>query len=113
MNEYWDVLNGSNGSSSSASDYRFVYAGPAGSWTPLHRDVFGSFSWSANVAGVKRWTLYAPGQERFLEDAEDGSLAYDVREISGNRLFIVCVSIDSFSQINRFPKNQILKRQEA
>jgi len=33
------------------TDYRFVYIGPKGSFTPFHSDVFGSFSWSANVAG--------------------------------------------------------------
>ncbi|GAY47341.1 hypothetical protein CUMW_103860 [Citrus unshiu] len=31
------------------SDYRFVYMGAKGSWTPLHADVFRSYSWSANV----------------------------------------------------------------
>ncbi len=36
------------------SDYRFVYLGPAGSWTPLHSDVLRSNSWSGNVAGTKR-----------------------------------------------------------
>lgn len=35
------------------ADYRFVYLGPAGSWTPLHADVLRSYSWSANVAGRK------------------------------------------------------------
>ena len=43
------------------ADYRFVYLGPAGSWTPLHADVLRSFSWSANVAGWKRWRLAPPG----------------------------------------------------
>ncbi|XP_024635274.1 2-oxoglutarate and iron-dependent oxygenase JMJD4 isoform X2 [Medicago truncatula] len=37
------------------SDYRFVYMGVKGSWTPLHADVFRSYSWSANVCGKKRW----------------------------------------------------------
>jgi hypothetical protein len=36
------------------SDYRFLYLGPAGSWTPLHHDVLCSYSWSANVCGRKR-----------------------------------------------------------
>lgn len=35
------------------SDYRFVYLGPQGSWTPLHADVLRSYSWSANVCGRK------------------------------------------------------------
>ncbi len=41
-------------SSTRTSDYRFVYLGPQGSWTPLHSDVLRSYSWSANVAGKKR-----------------------------------------------------------
>eukprot|EP00796_Vickermania_ingenoplastis_P008692 gene8692-6113_t len=38
-----------------SGDYRFAYIGPPGSQTPLHFDVFGSYSWSLNVCGVKRW----------------------------------------------------------
>ncbi|XP_078428433.1 2-oxoglutarate (2OG) and Fe(II)-dependent oxygenase superfamily protein isoform X2 [Wolffia australiana] len=37
------------------SDYRFVYMGPEGTWTPLHADVFRSYSWSGNVCGKKHW----------------------------------------------------------
>lgn len=40
-------------------DFFFLYAGGAGSWTPLHCDVVGSFSWSTNVAGryvADRWS---------------------------------------------------------
>ncbi|GBN22134.1 JmjC domain-containing protein 4, partial [Araneus ventricosus] len=36
--------------------------------TPLHADVYGSYSWSANVCGRKRWLLFPPGQEEFLKD---------------------------------------------
>ncbi|AIN99497.1 hypothetical protein LPMP_271150 [Leishmania panamensis] len=39
----------------SESDYRFCYMGPVGSWTPLHCDVFGTYSWSFNVCGDKHW----------------------------------------------------------
>ena len=37
------------------SDYRFIYAGHAGSWTPCHADVCGTYSWSLNLSGVKLW----------------------------------------------------------
>ncbi|XP_076397059.1 jumonji domain containing 4 [Megachile rotundata] len=57
-------------------DYRFVYMGPKGTWTPLHADVFGSYSWSANIVGKKRWLLFPPGQEDFLRDIH-GELIYD------------------------------------
>ncbi|XP_034190454.1 jumonji domain containing 4 [Osmia lignaria lignaria] len=57
-------------------DYRFVYMGPKGTWTPLHADVFGSYSWSANIVGRKHWLLFPPGQEDFLRDIH-GQLIYD------------------------------------
>lgn len=41
-------------------DFRFVYAGTAGSQTLLHRDVYTSYSWSTNVVGRKRWHLFPP-----------------------------------------------------
>ncbi|XP_071791315.1 2-oxoglutarate and iron-dependent oxygenase JMJD4-like [Asterias amurensis] len=71
MNEYWDVK------SSGADDYRFVYMGPKGSWTPFHADVFRSYSWSANICGRKRWLLFPPGQEDYLRDTL-GNLVYDL-----------------------------------
>lgn len=36
--------------------------------TPFHVDVFGSFSWSANVYGCKKWILLPPGEELKLLD---------------------------------------------
>ncbi|XP_072220713.1 2-oxoglutarate and iron-dependent oxygenase JMJD4 [Leuresthes tenuis] len=69
LNEYWDTLE--------LDDYRFVYMGPKGSWTPFHADVFRSYSWSANICGRKKWLLYPPGQEDFLRDTH-GNLPYDV-----------------------------------
>nr|CAD7423534.1 unnamed protein product [Timema monikensis] len=56
------------GKTSIDDDYRFVYMGP--------KDVFTSFSWSANVCGCKRWLLFPPGQENNLRD-KFGRLAYD------------------------------------
>lgn len=35
--------------------------------TPLHADVYGSFSWSANVVGKKRWLFFPPGEELKLK----------------------------------------------
>nr|CCA14617.1 conserved hypothetical protein [Albugo laibachii Nc14] len=43
-----------------SDDYRFLYFGPAGSWTPMHHDVLCSYSWSVNICGRKRWLLFAP-----------------------------------------------------
>lgn len=69
LNEYWDAI--------AVDDYRFVYMGPKGSWTPFHADVFRSYSWSANVCGRKKWLLFPAGQEEYLRDCH-GNLPYDV-----------------------------------
>eukprot|EP00118_Oscarella_pearsei_P016133 m.151223 g.151223 ORF g.151223 m.151223 type:complete len:407 (+) comp38580_c0_seq2:25-1245(+) len=72
INEFWE-----NHHSHTNDDYRFVYMGPKGSWTPFHADVYRSYSWSANVCGIKRWILYPPGEEEHLRDCL-GNLPFDV-----------------------------------
>ncbi|KAG8831819.1 hypothetical protein FRC17_002524 [Serendipita sp. 399] len=47
-------------------DFRFVYMGPAGTFTRLHRDVYTSYSWSTNVAGRKRWWLFPPEVTQYI-----------------------------------------------
>ncbi|CAG9784271.1 unnamed protein product [Diatraea saccharalis] len=49
-------------------DFMFVYIGPKCSWTPLHADVYCSYSWSVNVVGRKKWILFPPGEEKKLKD---------------------------------------------
>jgi hypothetical protein len=71
MNEFWDQRVDVN------DDYRFVYMGPKGSWTPFHADVFRSFSWSANICGKKKWIFFPPGEEDCLKDI-NGHLVFDV-----------------------------------
>lgn len=65
LNKWWDANdddddddNGGVGGKGRVDDYRFLYLGPAGSRTPLHHDVLCSYSWSANLAGSKRWRLF-------------------------------------------------------
>ena len=65
-------------------DFRFVYVGAAGTFTPLHRDVYTSYSWSTNVCGRKRWWLFPPDQTRLLfRKGGEAHLetAYDVRNV--------------------------------
>ena len=71
------------------SDYKFVYIGPQDSWTPFHSDVFGSFSWSANIVGEKEWIFFPPGFEKFLVDASTQELIYNICDIipSGGDFF--------------------------
>merc|ERR1719450_1587045 len=70
LNEWWQSRTDIN------NDYRFVYIGPENSWTPLHSDVFGSFSWSANIVGRKKWIFFVPGEEDKLRD-KLGNLIFD------------------------------------
>ncbi|KAL3281559.1 hypothetical protein HHI36_004767 [Cryptolaemus montrouzieri] len=75
LNEYLTHYN--------KDDYRFVYMGPKGSWTPFHQDVFSSYSWSTNICGKKRWVLFPPKEEEKLLD-DLGNLPYDIEEIPDN-----------------------------
>ncbi|XP_015068224.1 jmjC domain-containing protein 4 isoform X3 [Solanum pennellii] len=62
----------------SCSDYRFVYMGSKGTWTPLHADVFRSYSWSANVCGKKQWYFLPPSQHHLVFDRNMKSSVYDI-----------------------------------
>ncbi|KAI0831326.1 Clavaminate synthase-like protein [Trametes gibbosa] len=65
-------------------DFRFVYVGTMGTFTPLHRDVYTSYSWSTNVCGRKRWWLFPPEQTPLLfrrgGEAHEET-AFDVRDV--------------------------------
>ncbi|XP_057459751.1 arginine-specific demethylase JMJ20 isoform X2 [Actinidia eriantha] len=63
-----------------SSDYRFVYMGAKGTWTPLHADVFRSYSWSANVCGKKQWYFLSPTQRNLVFDRNLKSSVYDIFE---------------------------------
>lgn len=60
------------------SDYRFVYMGAKGTWTPLHADVFRSYSWSANICGRKIWFFLPPSQCHLIFDRNLKNSVYDV-----------------------------------
>ncbi|KAL2243690.1 UNVERIFIED_CONTAM: 2-oxoglutarate and iron-dependent oxygenase JMJD4 [Sesamum indicum] len=64
----------------SCSDYRFVYMGAKGTWTPLHADVFRSYSWSANICGRKHWYFLSPDQHHLVHDRYMKSSVYDIFE---------------------------------
>lgn len=70
--------------------------------TPFHADVFGSFSWSTNLSGKKRWLLLPPGEEQKLANRfgrfpfsidEPALLTHDVRhfvvdQCAGETVFV-------------------------
>ncbi|KAL5723892.1 Arginine-specific demethylase jmj20 [Ranunculus cassubicifolius] len=62
----------------SCSDYRFVYMGAKGTWTPLHADVFRSYSWSANICGKKQWHFLSPSQCHLVFDRNMKNSVYDI-----------------------------------
>ncbi|TIB36020.1 hypothetical protein E3P86_02584 [Wallemia ichthyophaga] len=65
-------------------DFRFVYAGSASTFTGLHRDVYRSYSWSANIIGRKLWRLFPPHTETFLRrfpHITTSEIVYDVRDV--------------------------------
>ncbi|KAG8177737.1 hypothetical protein JTE90_023628 [Oedothorax gibbosus] len=83
LNEYHEREN---------DDYKFVYMGPKGTWTPLHVDVFGSYSWSANVCGRKKWWMFPPEHEKFLKD-ETNKLIYLVEDGSASKHRDLCLEV--------------------
>jgi hypothetical protein len=52
-------------------DFRFVYMGGDGTNTPLHMDVLGTYSWSANICGQKRWHFSKPYSIEFIQEPGD------------------------------------------
>ncbi|KAI9314843.1 hypothetical protein BX666DRAFT_1964004 [Dichotomocladium elegans] len=73
LNEYWSTRDDKD-------DYRFVYIGGDATFTPIHADVYRSYSWSSNICGIKKWTLFPPGEEKFLKDKLN-NYCYDIRSV--------------------------------
>ena len=65
-------------------DFRFCYAGSAGTRTVIHRDVYTSYSWSTNIIGRKKWRLFPPfvkTQLRQFPQNPNSELARGVEEM--------------------------------
>lgn len=71
IDRYWEIRK------NRSDDYRFVYMGTKGTWTPLHADVFRSYSWSINICGRKKWILFSPNDIDNLKD-KYGNVMLDV-----------------------------------
>uniref|UniRef100_A0A0E0FMX5 JmjC domain-containing protein n=1 Tax=Oryza nivara TaxID=4536 RepID=A0A0E0FMX5_ORYNI len=80
-----DIANHTN--EINCADYRFVYMGPKGTWTPLHADVFRSYSWSANVCGRKLWLFLPPSQSHFVFDRNLRSSVYNINDDVSEKQF--------------------------
>ncbi|CAM0881308.1 unnamed protein product [Alopecurus aequalis] len=80
-----DIANHKN--EINCADYRFVYMGAKGTWTPLHADVFRSYSWSANVCGRKLWLFLEPSQSHLMFDRNLRSSVYDINDDVSEKQF--------------------------
>ncbi|BGP22535.1 jumonji domain containing protein [Rhodotorula toruloides] len=56
LDDWMNEWEGSEGN----DDFRFVYAGGGSTFTPLHRDVYCSYSISTQLYGRKKWFLFPP-----------------------------------------------------
>ncbi|XP_058227408.1 arginine-specific demethylase JMJ20 isoform X3 [Rhododendron vialii] len=61
-------------------DWHFVKVRIRSTWTPLHADVFRSYSWSANVCGKKKWYFLSPTQRHLVFDRNMKCSVYDIFE---------------------------------
>ena len=61
-------------------DFRFIYFGSAKTWTPLHVDVFASYSWSVNVVGTKKWYLFPPDLKPLMSNSK-GDCPYNIHTV--------------------------------
>lgn len=75
-------------------DFRFCYAGPPYTFTPVHRDVYGSYSWSYNVQGRKLWYLIPPGSYdpskplNVWDWPDEGTSLMRVLQMEGETIFV-------------------------
>ncbi|MCO5565541.1 hypothetical protein L7F22_019215 [Adiantum nelumboides] len=73
-----------NVKSNTDDDFRFCYAGSAGTRTIIHRDVYTSYSWSTNIIGRKLWRLFPPSVKvhlRRFPQNPNSELAKGVEEL--------------------------------
>ena len=63
LNVYWKRIK------NNADDYRFLYIGGKDTVTGVHHDVLYSYSWSINLHGRKKWTLWRPEDTKCLRAA--------------------------------------------
>ncbi|KAI1307259.1 2-oxoglutarate and iron-dependent oxygenase JMJD4 [Halotydeus destructor] len=84
LNYYWE-----HKASEKRDDYKFVYIGPAGTSTPVHSDVYGSFSWSSNICGLKKWIMVSPDMRVELSQlSQDGQLPFDMSQFCNDDDFV-------------------------
>ncbi|CAO1634894.1 unnamed protein product [Sympodiomycopsis kandeliae] len=67
-------------------DFRFCYAGMSGTKTNLHKDVYGSYSWSTNLIGCKTWRIYDYKDAEFLLHYTESSLLSSSDDLKFQRL---------------------------
>jgi hypothetical protein len=61
-----------------ADDFSLLFADDV---TPMVAQVLGSYSWSVNLAGTKKWTMFPPDQESALSN-KHGKRVSDIRDVN-------------------------------
>ncbi|MES1914401.1 MAG: hypothetical protein MHM6MM_006481 [Cercozoa sp. M6MM] len=83
MDHFWRTVGSEPGNlaletfdpnKSQKDDFRFAYCGEKDSFTPFHRDVIGSFSWSAQIRGQKLWLFAPPDLQSRLDSDSDNDI---------------------------------------
>ncbi|BFZ61400.1 hypothetical protein YB2330_002465 [Saitoella coloradoensis] len=85
-------------------DYRFVYLGGPNTYTPLHHDVYLSYSWSASITGTKRWVFIPPQFKEALENF-NGEMPADI--------FDPCLSVASHPALEQIRAAAIVVEQNS
>jgi hypothetical protein len=74
LNWFWKCCR------NNSDDYRFVYIGGKNTTTGVHHDVLCSYSWSVNLLGQKRWTIWSPKDVPLLFSKDRKFVVSDARE---------------------------------
>lgn len=79
------------------TEFMSIYAGPGGTSTPLHQDVFQTATWMVNLRGEKSWRLCAPSDvdpayakraDTFQRAGELGCTVYEATLGPGDLIYL-------------------------
>jgi Cupin superfamily protein len=71
----------------SFAEWISLYAGPAGTSTPWHQDIFSTHTWLAQLRGEKLWRLSAPDLDPLKSFPDDSSI-YEVTLNAGDLIYL-------------------------
>lgn len=84
LNWYWKRYH------KHSSDYHFLYVGGSTTHTAIHHDVCCSYSWSINLQGRKKWTIWHPSNDlNYSKEASSNNSKIIVFEQGLNELIFI------------------------